>query len=184
MITNLKNRYKIVPITKVEENNLIINYGSYNSIYGNILIASTDKGICYTGLGSEIEMLEELKKRYMNAVLVNKTDKQHTTAISHITNPESVYEITFHIKGTDFQLEVWNELLNIELGKTCSYKHIAEKVGKPKAVRAVATAIGQNPVTLLIPCHRIIRTDGTLGGYYWGLDIKKQILQRESVVKL
>ena len=184
MITNLKNKYKIIPITKVEENNLIINFESYNSIYGTIFIASTGKGICYIGIGSEIEMLEELKKRYVNAVLVKKTDKQHTEAISHITNPASVADITFHIKGTDFQLDVWKELLNTVVGKTCSYKHIAEKIGKPKAVRAVATAIGQNPVTLLIPCHRIIRSDGTLGGYFWGLDIKKQILKHESEVLL
>ncbi|MDD4778634.1 MAG: methylated-DNA--[protein]-cysteine S-methyltransferase [Fermentimonas sp.] len=175
------NRYNIIPMTQFEENDLTINYDSYDSIYGNLYIASTDKGICYIGLGNETEIIEELKKKYTNAVLVKKADQQHSTALSHISNPDSAEEINFHIKGTDFQLEVWNELLNTECGKTCSYKHIAEKIGKPKAVRAVATAIGQNPVTFLIPCHRIIRFDGTLGGYYWGLDIKKKILKHESL---
>lgn len=174
------NGYKIIPMTSSEENYLIINYDSYDSIYGNIFIASTNKGICYIGLGSETEMLEELRKRYSLSDLVKKTDQQHSAAISQITDPDSAAEITFHIKGSDFQLEVWNELVNTECGKTCSYKDIAEKIGKPKAVRAVATAIGQNPVTFLIPCHRIIRSDGTLGGYYWGLDIKKKILKHES----
>ena len=77
---------------------------------------------------------------------------------------------------------MWNELLNISPGQTCSYKHIAEKIGKPKAVRAVANAIGQNPVAFLIPCHRVIRSDGTLGGYNWGLDVKKQRLEHESLI--
>lgn len=176
-----KNRHKIIPITPGEEDNLVINYESYDSIFGNIFIAATDKGICYIGIGAEKEMLEELKTRYENALFVKRADEQHTSAISQITDPDSLTDITFHLKGSAFQLKVWNELLNIEQGKTCSYKHIAEKIGKPKAVRAVATAIGQNPVTFLIPCHRVVRSDGKLGGYYWGLDIKKKILKYESV---
>ena len=177
---NVGSQYKIIPMTNLEENNLVINYESYDSIFGKIFIASTHKGICYIGLGDRKETLEEVKTRYKNALLVKKVDKQHTTAIEQITKPYPGTDISFHIKGTDFQLKVWKELLNTEYGKTYSYKHIAEQIGKPKAIRAVATAIGQNPISFLIPCHRIIRSDGTLGGYFWGLDIKKKILKHES----
>lgn len=175
------DRYKIIPMTHSDENGMIINYECYNSIYGSIFVAATDKGICFIGIGNEKEMLEETKKRYGKAEFVNKGSELHNKAFSQITNPESNEDITFNIKGTDFQLAVWNELLRIEKGKTCSYKYIAEKIGKPKANRAVGTAIGQNPITFLIPCHRVIRSDGDLGGYYWGLYIKREILKNESV---
>ena len=179
---NMINSSKIIPMSPLEENNLIINYYIYSYIYGQFVICATDKGICYIGIGDEKEMLEELKKRYKYSIPVKKAIKHHETAIFQINDPSIVNNITFHIKGTEFQLKVWNELLNISPGQTCSYKHIAEKIGKPKAVRAVANAIGQNPVAFLIPCHRVIRSDGTLGGYNWGLDVKKQRLEHESLI--
>jgi AraC family transcriptional regulator of adaptative response/methylated-DNA-[protein]-cysteine methyltransferase len=82
--------------------------------------------------------------------------------------------------GTDFQQSVWSALQQVPIGKTTTYAHIAECIGRPKAVRAVGTAIGANPIALLIPCHRVIRTDGSLGGFRWGLECKKKILQWES----
>ncbi len=177
-----QSRYKIIPITVDDEKNLTIRYDSFDSIYGHIFVAATDKGICYLGIGDEPEMLEELKKRFQNAVLVKQKNQMIKDAVTQVSNPNATTEITFHLKGTEFQLNVWDELLNTKVGETCSYMHIAEKIGRPKAVRAVASAIGQNPVTFLIPCHRIIRSDGTLGGYYWGLDIKKKILKHESTI--
>ena len=85
------------------------------------------------------------------------------------------------VRGTEFQLNVWNALLEIPVGKTATYAQIAQKVGKPKAVRAVGTAIGANPVAWFIHCHRVIRTDGTLGGYRWGLDLKVKMLVEEKI---
>lgn len=84
------------------------------------------------------------------------------------------------LRGTDFQLRVWRELLNIPFGSTATYRQVAERIGEPKAVRAVATAIAQNPVAMLVPCHRVIHSDGTLGEYHWGRDLKKMLLQWEK----
>ncbi len=178
---DINNKYIIIPMTAPEESSLIINYEFYDSIYGNILIAASEKGINFIGLGDEKELLEELKKRYNKALIIKQTNIFHTIAINQIMAPWSKNDIAFHIKGTDFQLKVWGELLNIFSGNTCSYKQIAEKIGHPAATRAVGTAVGQNPVSFLIPCHRVIRSDGSLGGYYWGTEVKKQILQHESV---
>lgn len=82
--------------------------------------------------------------------------------------------------GTEFQLSIWNALQQVPKGKTSTYAQIAEAIGRPKAVRAVGTAIGANPIAFLIPCHRIIRTDGGLGGFRWGLDCKKRMLEWEK----
>jgi AraC family transcriptional regulator of adaptative response/methylated-DNA-[protein]-cysteine methyltransferase len=84
------------------------------------------------------------------------------------------------LDGTEFQLKIWEALIEIPAKTTTTYADIAEKVGKPKAVRAVGTAVGANPIAYLIPCHRVIRTDGTLGGYRWGLDVKKKMLAFEK----
>jgi AraC family transcriptional regulator of adaptative response/methylated-DNA-[protein]-cysteine methyltransferase len=87
---------------------------------------------------------------------------------------------TLHLIGTEFQLSIWQALQSIPAGKTTTYALIAETIGRPKAVRAVGTAIGANPIAYLIPCHRVIRTDGSLGGYRWGLDCKMAMLEWEK----
>jgi AraC family transcriptional regulator of adaptative response/methylated-DNA-[protein]-cysteine methyltransferase len=86
-----------------------------------------------------------------------------------------------YLEGTEFQKKVWEALIEIPANSTTTYALIAEKIGKPKAVRAVGTAVGANPIAYLVPCHRVIRTDGTLGGYRWGLDVKMKILEFESL---
>jgi len=92
------------------------------------------------------------------------------------------FELALNPQGTEFQKQVWNELLNIPYGTTCSYKEIAIRIGKPKAIRAVANAIGKNPIWIIIPCHRVIGSDGSLTGYAGGLDIKEKLLQLEKAV--
>jgi O-6-methylguanine DNA methyltransferase len=89
--------------------------------------------------------------------------------------------LTFLLVGTTLQQQVWKALLEIPLGKTVTYQELAQKIGKPKAYRAVANAVGANPISPLIPCHRVIRTGGALGGYYWGLDSKRKLLKKEGV---
>ena len=159
-----------------EENGIEIYHETFDTQFGKSVIASTEKGICYIAFGEEKKMLDELKQRYSKASLVkNKTD-WHTKALSIISGSEEKTEIPLHVRGTEFQRNVWEELLQIPSGKLSTYKTIAEKVGKPKATRAVGTAVGQNPVSYLIPCHRVIRTDGGLGGYHWGIDVKKKML--------
>ena len=89
-------------------------------------------------------------------------------------------EIVLHLYGTDFQIEVWKALLEIPFGKTSTYSDIAKAINNPRALRAVGTAIGRNPVAILVPCHRVLRSDGGIGGYYWGIEKKKILLEWES----
>ena len=91
--------------------------------------------------------------------------------------------LSLHVKGTNFQLKVWRALLEIPPGDVTTYGAIASKLGDPKASRAVGTAVGSNPVSYLIPCHRVIRASGELGGYAWGVDRKKAMLRREALVR-
>lgn len=162
-----------------DENGVTIFYDIYDTVYGKTLIASTGIGVCFVALGEVLFMMDELRNEYAKAELVKENKSIHQKTILLIGNPLSEINIPFHIKGTDFQMRVWEELLKIPTGCKSSYKIIAEKIGRPKAVRAVATAVGQNPISCLIPCHRVIRSDNTLGGYHWGLEIKKQMLERE-----
>ena len=87
---------------------------------------------------------------------------------------------TLCIEGSELQLKVWRALLNVQRGATTTYSHIAKEVGNPNAVRAVASTIGKNPIAWLIPCHRVLRKSGDLGGYHWGLNLKKRMLFEES----
>ncbi|MBF6598478.1 MAG: methylated-DNA--[protein]-cysteine S-methyltransferase [Fermentimonas sp.] len=158
-----------------------IYYNIYDTVYGRMLIASTEIGLCFVALGEETFMIDELRNEYAKAKLVKENKSIHLDTILLIENPLADINIPFHIKGTDFQMKVWEELLKIPAGGKSSYKIIAKNIGRPKAVRAVGTAVGQNPISCLIPCHRVIRSDNTLGGYHWGFEIKKKILERESL---
>ena len=90
------------------------------------------------------------------------------------------HEIDIDLHGTEFQLKVWKEVMKVQKGETISYQELAERIGEPKAVRAVASAVAQNPIAMLVPCHRIIHKDGTIGEYHWGKELKKQLLDWEK----
>ncbi len=175
----MNNTVSIVPMNKKEIKDLVISYFFYETEYGLALIASTSKGICYIGFGEKEPMLTDLKKRYSGADIQEKTADLHQSALSFIRN-EEVAEFPLHISGTDFQLSVWKALLEIPIGKLSSYRAVADAVNNLKAVRAVGSAVGDNPVSYIIPCHRVIRSDGGLGGYFWGLDIKKKMIEGEK----
>lgn len=96
-----------------------------------------------------------------------------------LVNPNLVKDLPLDLKGTDFQLAVWSELLKIPKGEMISYAQLAAKLGKPKAIRAVGTACGANPIPFLVPCHRVVRSDGSLGGFAFGLTMKQQLLEKE-----
>lgn len=172
--------HQICRMIAEEESGLVIRYNTYESLFGAALIASTDKGICFLSFGEKRMMEEELKQRFPGADPVEEKAEIHTTALSLLSGSDSNLSIPLHIKGSDFQLKVWNELLRIPFGDKSSYKQIAEVIGKPNAVRAVGTAVGRNPVSYLIPCHRVIRSDNRLGGYHWGPELKLMMLQQES----
>ena len=125
--------------------------------------------------------LRDLMIKFPNASFFEKTDEFQQNALS-IFNKDwtKLNTIKLHLKGTDFQLKVWESLLKIPLGKLSTYGNLADKIGNPKASRAVGTAIGSNPVAFLIPCHRVIQSSGKIGGYMWGSDRKQLMIGWES----
>ena len=162
---------------------LVIHYSFAESPFGDIIVASTSKGVCYMAFADEqSQALHNLQEKFPNAQYQQKPDDFQQQAISIFTQDWSkLGEIKLHLKGTDFQLKVWEMLLKIPMGKLTTYSDIASKLGNPKASRAVGTAVGDNPVAFLIPCHRVIRTSGELGGYHWGLARKMAMLGWEAL---
>lgn len=161
---------------------LAINYSFSESPFGKIITASTEKGICYMAFENKKEIaLGNLKHKFPNASFFEKQDELQKNALS-IFNQDwtELNTIKLHLKGTDFQLKVWESLLTIPMGKLSTYGNLAEKIGNPKASRAVGTAIGSNPVAFLIPCHRVIQSTGNIGGYMWGSERKQLIIGWES----
>lgn len=164
---------------------LVIHYNFQSSIFGKLLIASTPKGICYLAFTENEEMtFSELKSCFPKADFVETTDEIQQKALSFFTKEgQTPEEVKLHLKGTDFQLKVWNSLLKIPLGYLSSYGSIANSIENPKASRAVGTAIGDNPVAFLIPCHRVIQSSGMYGQYRWGSTRKKALIGWEASKK-
>jgi AraC family transcriptional regulator, regulatory protein of adaptative response / methylated-DNA-[protein]-cysteine methyltransferase len=162
--------------------NLLINYSFVESPFGNLIIASTSKGICYMAFNDDnVDSQYNLKAKFPNAVFQRKFDLIQQNALLIFQKDRSaLQEIKLHLKGTDFQLKVWEALLKIPTGHLSTYGNIAERVGSANACRAVGTAIGSNPVAFLIPCHRVIQSSGNIGGYMWGNIRKTAIIGWES----
>lgn len=162
--------------------NLSINYSFVESPFGDVIVAATPKGICHMAFADNLTgALCILKEKFPNAQYSQIVDDIQQRAIFIFTQDWSkVDEIKLHLKGTNFQLKVWKTLLEIPIGKLTTYGDIASKLNNPNASRAVGTAIGDNPVAFLIPCHRVIRSSGELGGYHWGLIRKIAIIGWEA----
>lgn len=162
--------------------NLRINYSFAETLFGNVLVASTHKGICYMGFSDDDKIaFSELEKRFPKASFMLKSDDFQQNVLQIYTQDwPTLAKIKLHLKGTDFQLKVWEALLKIPMGKLTSYGNIAETIQKPNASRAVGTAIGNNPIAFLIPCHRVIQATGVLGGYMWGTTRKTAIIGWEA----
>ncbi len=161
---------------------LVINYSFAESPFGNLIVASTMKGVCYMAFkDNEEQGLEDLKMKFPNALFNRKLDLlQQNTLFIFQNDWSKLAEIKLHLKGTDFQLKVWETLLKIPMGQLSTYGSVAKKVEAPNASRAVGTAIGGNPVAFLIPCHRVIQSSGTFGGYMWGNTRKAAIIGWEN----
>jgi len=151
---------------------------------GWMLMAATDKGICWLSFGQQPgAMLEELRGAFPRAALGNDEARLRgwfDTVRDFILLPREALDLPVDIQGTAFQAAVWKTLQKIPLGETVAYKALAQRIGKPKAARAVAAACAHNRVALLIPCHRVVASDGKLAGYRWGMHRKQELLQRES----
>jgi AraC family transcriptional regulator, regulatory protein of adaptative response / methylated-DNA-[protein]-cysteine methyltransferase len=160
-----------------------ITYTIKISTLGYLLVGMTEKGICSVKLGDNIEELEHLLYREFQQANIHRNDSEYRDWVQAILNfiagNEPHLDLPLDIRGTAFQIQVWQALQKIPYGETRSYKEIASEIGIPNAVRAVGTACGANPVALIVPCHRVLRSDGSLGGYEWGLERKKKLLEIE-----
>jgi AraC family transcriptional regulator of adaptative response/methylated-DNA-[protein]-cysteine methyltransferase len=151
---------------------------------GAILVAASDKGICAITLGDDPDALaRDLQDRFPNAELHggDAAFEQHVAGVVGLVEaPQLGLSLPLDIRGTAFQQRVWQALRDIPAGATASYTEIAQRIGAPKAVRAVAQACAANALAVAIPCHRVVRTDGSLSGYRWGVERKRALLERES----
>ena len=151
---------------------------------GAILVAATAKGVCAIQFGDDPEALvRDLQDRFPKARLIG-ADKAFealvATVIGFVERPQGDLDLPLDVRGTAFQQRVWQVLRTIPLGRTASYAEVAASIGEPKAVRAVAQACAANAIALAIPCHRVVRTDGALSGYHWGIDRKRALLDKEA----
>ncbi len=161
-----------------------IQYAFSQTEPGLVLVGKSKIGICFLSLGeNRNSLLEDLKSRFPNTLLSpagTDFDKSLKTIVSYINNNANTFDQDLDLRGTVFQKLVWKELTTIPLGTTIPYSELADRIGRPESVRAVANACGANPVGIIIPCHRVIRLDGSLGGYRGGIEKKKILLEREQ----
>ncbi len=150
--------------------NLFINYSFAESPFGNFLVASTQKGICHMAFADDDkEALEKMQSKFPNAAYRQMVDLIQQNVLYIFTHDwNQLNQIKLHLKASEFQLKVWETLLKIPIGQLSTYGNIAKQIQLPNASRAVGTAIGDNPVAFLIPCHRVIQSTGVFGGYHWG----------------
>jgi len=161
---------------------LAIRYGFHDGPHGPLLIATTERGLCFlafTGGYGRAHAVEELAGNWPEATLI----EDRTAGLAYarqIAGAGGSTPLTLHVRGTNFQVQVWRALLRIPPGSLSTYTDVAQVCGRPRSVRAVANAIGANPIALLIPCHRVIRKSGALGGYRWTLSSKATLIAEEG----
>jgi O-6-methylguanine DNA methyltransferase len=162
-----------------------IYYSSFDSsVLKKVFIASTDKGVCAVDfLTSEGTFLRKLRQEFPGDIVRSdrKNQKALTQLKKYLKRELKHFDCPLDIRGTPFEKRVWSALKKIPYGKTRSYKDIAKSIGHPKAFRAVGNANGSNPLPLILPCHRVIESNGGLGGFGHGLKVKRQLLKLEKV---
>lgn len=167
------------------ESGMKVQYDICSSALGKLLVAKSEKGLCAVQMrGSEVELERSLRERFADAV-IRRDEKAlaplRDVVLAAIAGQPSPPALDLDLQGTAFQRSVWEELLRIPFGATRSYADVARALGNPRATRAVAQACGANPLPVLVPCHRVIRNDGSIGGYTGGVHIKRALLEAEGV---
>jgi AraC family transcriptional regulator of adaptative response/methylated-DNA-[protein]-cysteine methyltransferase len=161
-----------------------IVYTIFDSALGKALLAATQKGVCAIRLGDDKDLVQGLKREFAAAVLRQDDAalRHFASAVNrHLAEGAPAVDLPLDIRATAFQSLVWNALRAIPRGQTRTYSEVAEAIGRPRAVRAVANACAQNPVALAIPCHRVVHRDGRSTGYRWGAERKRKLLEMEGV---
>ena len=160
-----------------------IKYTTAKSSLGEVLVAATDRGVSAVYLGdAPAKLVDELKEEYPRAEISAEKgvySQWVNEIVSRVEGSAPRRELPLDLQATAFRRRVWQELQKIPRGTTKTYSEVAKALGKPRAVRAVARACATNPVSIVVPCHRVIRTDGKLAGYRWGLGRKEKLLERE-----
>ncbi|MFY9718776.1 MAG: methylated-DNA--[protein]-cysteine S-methyltransferase [Candidatus Cybelea sp.] len=168
-----------------------ISFATLQTPLGLMLVAATDRGIAFAQFGeSEAALLERLRAEYAHAEIAPMREPHHPAfakwveAIArHLAGKQPALDLPLDIRATAFQMRVWRYLQSIPYGDVQSYAEVAEGIGNPKAARAVGNALAHNPVAIVIPCHRVIRNSGDLGGYRWGLERKRTVLDIERAAR-
>ena len=163
-----------------QSTNFLVHYGFMHSPFGKALVMGTKQGICGIAFADQLgdeETLRDMIQRWPRATFTHNEE-----LILKLSSP--IFDFSgktqLQVIGSPFQIKVWEALLQIQAGQVVTYSEVATAINEPSSVRAVATAIGRNPISFLIPCHRVIQKSGSLGGYHWGLSIKNHILNFEN----
>ncbi|BDV39421.1 hypothetical protein DSM21852_26740 [Methylocystis bryophila] len=164
--------------------NVVIRFAVAECSLGAILVACSDKGVCAITLGDDPEdLLRELQDRFSKASLIGgdaEFEKLVAQVVAFVEAPKTGLALPLDVRGTAFQQRVWQALREIPPGNTASYAEVAARISKPAAVRAVAQACAANKIAVAIPCHGVVRSDGDLSGYRWGVERKRALLDRET----
>lgn len=155
-----------------------LHVGTDECLYGSCSVVFNDDSVYALGFAGLNEALTEFSDYFRGIDII--VDNEKATELIDMIFEKSIYP-KIVLQGTDFQKKVWQELSKIPKGETITYAELAAKIGKPNAARAVGNAVGANPIAYLVPCHRVVRTDKTLGGYRWGVEVKKKILGKERI---
>lgn len=159
---------------------LVVHFGWFESPFGEMLVMGTGRGICGIAFVAETDRgtaMTDMTSRWPEATFSEQPDRLRSWVEAALGNGQGA---KLHLIGAPFQIKVWEALLAVPTGHVTTYSEIAHSIGTPKAVRAVGTAVGRNPISWLIPCHRALRKSGALGGYHWGLPVKRALLAWES----
>ena len=162
---------------------LTINYSFADTLFGQVIVASTKKGVCYLAFTNNHDVgFNALNSIFPNASFHQYLDMHQQNALFVFHQDwNKLNDVKLHLKGTEFQLKVWEALIKVPSGKLTTYGNVANQIDKPKASRAVGSAVGDNPVAYLIPCHRVIRSTGHIGEYHWGSNRKTAMIGWEGV---
>ena len=161
-----------------------LSYAVADGVMGKVLIARSARGVCAILLGEDAEVLTlDLAKRFPKAALALREDAVKddlARVVRYIETPSIGLELELDVRGTRFQRRVWEALRAVRIGRTVTYTELGEQMTPPSHPRAVASACAANPIAMAIPCHRVVRNDGELAGYRWGIERKRELLTREA----